>query len=109
MALSHHEQRALERIAADLHAEDHWLASTLAHDGWTATRWQRLAAAVMFMVGMAMLASAIFVPRFIPFGILTVSILGYLVMFNAALRWFKGPPRRPHRVIFRGAGIDQSP
>ena len=49
-----------------------------------------VAAAVMFVVGMATLASAIFVPRSIPRGILTVSILGYLVMFDAALRWFQG-------------------
>ena len=107
MALSHHEQRALERIATDLHADDPWLASALAHDGRIGTRWQRLAAAVMFMVGMAMLASAIFVPRFIPGGILTVSILGYLVMFDSALRWFKGPLQRRQRVKCRGASVDQ--
>jgi hypothetical protein len=77
MALSHHEPRALERIAVDLSAEDPWLASTLAHDGWNATRWpQRLSAAVLFVVGMPTLASAIFVPHSIPGGIFAVSILG---------------------------------
>jgi len=67
MALSHHEPRALERIAVDPSAEDPWLASTLAHDGWNATSWrQRLSAAVLFVVGMPTLASAIFCSPFHP-------------------------------------------
>ena len=79
MALSHHEQRALERIALELYTEDPRLASTLGHDGWTATRRrQRMAAAVMFVAGMAMLACAILVPRSITGGILTVSSSGTL-------------------------------
>ena len=110
MTLSHHEQRALERIAVDLRTEDPWLASTLAHDGWIVTKWQqRLAAATMFIVGMAMMAGAIFVSKCIPGGVLIVSVLGYLVMFDAALRWFAGPVRRRHRARFRPTRIGQRP
>ena len=86
MALSHHEPRALERIAVDPSAEDPWLASTLVHDGWNATSWrQRLSAAVLFVVGMPTLASATFVPRSIPGGIFAVSILGSVIMFDQAV------------------------
>jgi len=102
MPLSQQEQRALERIAVDLSAADPWLAATLAHDGWTAIRWRRrAAAAVMFIVGMAMLSSAVFVPRSVPGGVFTVAILGYLVMFDASLRWFGRHPRRRRRTRFR--------
>jgi hypothetical protein len=106
MALSHHEQRALERIAVELHADDPRLAAALAHDGWTKTRRrQRLAAAALFIAGMAMLACAIFVPPSIAGGIFAVSVLGYLVMFGAALMWCKGPPRPRRRAEFRNDGL----
>jgi hypothetical protein len=55
----------------------------------------------MFMVGMAMLISAVFVPRSVPGGIFTASILGYLIMFDAALRWLRAPLRRRQLVRFR--------
>lgn len=107
MSLSHHEQRALDQIAADLCGEDPWLASTLAGDGWSVRSWRRrLTAAVMFIAGLAMLSCAIFVSHSIPGGVLITAVLGYLIMFHAALRWFTRPlPRRRWRKFGRGTSI----
>ena len=100
MALSHHEQRALEQIAVELYTEDPRLASALADNGWVSGKWrQRIAALVMFMAGMAMLACAILIPRSIPGGVLVVSVLGYVVMFWAALRWCNAPRLRRRRAV----------
>jgi hypothetical protein len=100
MALSHHEQRALEQIAVDLCADDPRLASVLVR-GYAATRRrQRMAAAVMFVAGMTMQASAILIPRSIAGGVFGVTVLGYVVMFSAALVWCKGPSRRWRHTTF---------
>ncbi len=94
MSLSHYEQWRLERIAVELYVEDPWLASTLTRDGWTARRRrQRIAAAAIFVVGMSMLACAVLIPRTVTGGIFVVSVLGYVVMFGAALLWCNGPLR----------------
>jgi peptidoglycan/LPS O-acetylase OafA/YrhL len=108
MALSHHEQRALERIAVELYTEDPRLVAALAYNGWAFAKWrQRIAAFVMFMAGMAMLACAILIPRSIPGGVFVVSVLGYMVMFCAALRWCNAPRLPRRRAVARGG--DASP
>jgi hypothetical protein len=98
MALSHHEQQALDRIEIELLAEDPRLASGLAHDLWTVRRMRhRLFAAVAFGAGMAMMTSAILIPHDTTIGgVLAVCVLAYLVMAFAALWWCNGPfrPRR---------------
>lgn len=101
MALSHREQRALEQIAIELSADDPRLATTLAR-GRAATRWrQRTAAALLFVAGMAMQASAILIPRSVTGGVFGVSLLGYFVMFSAALLFCKrSSARRFHRLRF---------
>ncbi|WP_165774203.1 DUF3040 domain-containing protein [Mycolicibacterium sphagni] len=105
MALSHHERRALELIAVEMSEQDPQLALSLARDGWIPRRkWQRMAAAAMFVTGMAMQACAIFVPPSITGGILAVSVLGYVVMFYAALLWCKAPQRHPRRPRYRRGG-----
>jgi hypothetical protein len=92
MALSYREQLALERIAIELAAEDPRLATTLAAEGWSAKCWpRRVAAMVMFVTGAAMLGFAILVPPSIAGGIFAVSILGYFIMFAAALLWSRRP------------------
>ena len=91
MALSRYEQRALDAIALELYAQDRRLASQLAHDGRLTRTWrQRLAASTLFVVGATMLMCAIFVPHNFIAGMFAVSILGYLVMFAAAMWWCAG-------------------
>ena len=103
MALSHHEQRALEQIAVELYTEDPRLASALADNGWPSAKLrQRIAALVMFMAGMAMLACAILIPRAITGGVFVVSVLGYVVMFWATLRWCNAPRLPRRRAVARG-------
>jgi len=107
MSLSHHERSALERIAVELHGEDPWLASTLTRDGWiTSRRRQRIAAVGIFVVGAAMLASGIFIPPSIPAGTFMVSVLGYVVMFGAAVGWCYAPIRR--RRLRNGRGSHET-
>jgi hypothetical protein len=94
MTLSDHEQLALERISIELAADDPRLAATLATEGWNAKRWPRLAmATLMFVTGAAMQGFAILIPRAITGGTFVVSLLGYFVMFAAALLWCNAPPR----------------
>jgi hypothetical protein len=53
---------------------------------------------------MSMLAGAILVPPSVPGGMWAVSLLGYAVMFGAALLWCKRPPwRRPRGIKRNGA------
>ncbi len=95
MALSRYEQRALDEIAIDLYAQDRRLASRLADDGWLArSRLQRLAASALFVFGFMLLAGGILVPHSFITGILAVSILGYIVMFAAALLWCRDTKNR---------------
>jgi O-antigen/teichoic acid export membrane protein len=68
-----------------------------------------MVAAVVFVAGMAMLACAILIPRSIVGGIAAVSVLGYLVMFSAALMWCKAPLRRPRRSRLRRDGLGSGP
>jgi Protein of unknown function (DUF3040) len=89
MALSPHEQKALDQIALELYAKDRRLASRLARDGWLARRWrQRLAASALFVVGATLLTCGIFVPHNFIAGMFAISILGYVVMFAAGMLWF---------------------
>lgn len=102
MALSQHEQRALEQLAAALTSEDPDFASTLATGVRpTPSRRQRALSTAAFAIGLVMLTFAIFVPARIEGGILAVSVLGYLVMFAAALSWFERAPLR--RFLFDAA------
>jgi hypothetical protein len=96
VALSHHEQQVLSRIAADLYADNPTLARQLSGDigGAGPTRWRRSYAVVAFVIGLVTMTSAIFVPhRGTVVGILAASVLAYLVMFTAALAWCGLLPR----------------
>jgi Protein of unknown function (DUF3040) len=99
MALSHHEQQALERIASELRAVDPQLAARLDHDGGTAMSMQRkLLSAATFFAALVMMTAAIFIPHDTTIlGLFGVSILAYVMMFLAALSLCKNmfsPPRR---------------
>ena len=101
MALSHHEQQVLSRIAADLYADNPTLARQLSGDigGAGRTRWRRCYLVVAFVIGLVTMTSAIFVPhRGTVVGVLAASVLAYLVMFTAALAWCGLLPRTRQAV-----------
>lgn len=60
-----------------------------------------MASVVIFVAGVAMQACAILIPRSITGATLVVSVLGYLVMFGAAMLWFRRSPLRLRRFTFR--------
>jgi hypothetical protein len=102
MALSHHEQQELNRIAVTLHAEDPRLARTFDHD-WTATRTrQRVLAVVVFVAGIVAQSTAVFIPHGITIaGVFAVCVLAYVAMFFAAFSFCKVPFRRRRPVGVR--------
>ncbi|GGB19199.1 DUF3040 domain-containing protein [Gordonia jinhuaensis] len=95
MPLSEHEQRMLEEIENALYAEDPKFASTVRgrrFGGSTARR--RIQAAVVFVIGLALLIGGLLVNvRIGDFPIL--SLVGFVVMFGAGLMalWGLGGPK----------------
>ena len=85
MPLSEHEQRMLEQIENALYAEDPKFASNVrrCRFGGSAAR-RRLQAAVVFVIGLALLIGGVVVDVTVG-GFPILSLIGFLVMFGAGL------------------------
>ncbi|MEH3157128.1 MAG: DUF3040 domain-containing protein [Gordonia paraffinivorans] len=85
MPLSEHEQRMLEQIENALYAEDPKFASNVRRRrfGGSAAR-RRLQAAVVFVIGLALLIGGVVVDVTVG-GFPILSLIGFLVMFGAGL------------------------
>lgn len=93
MPLSEEEQRILEQIAADFHAEDPRLAGEFQNASlWRHARRQMKWAAVVFLVGLAVLVLALATATSF-----LVSFIGFVVMLGAAL-WFERNTRKLGRA-----------
>jgi hypothetical protein len=85
MALSHHEQRTLEQIAAELDAESHWVAWQVGGRPRRSVRHHVVAAALLLLAITAMTCAVLIPHRGSVAGPLTVAVAAYLVM-GAGLR-----------------------
>lgn len=85
MPLSEHEQRLLDQIESALYAEDPKFASNVrGARARTATRKRRLQAVFLFVLGLVVLIAgvALSLPTI---AVVAVSVLGFLMMFGAAV------------------------
>ncbi|WP_166654960.1 MULTISPECIES: DUF3040 domain-containing protein [Mycobacteriaceae] len=99
MTLSNREQQAFEQIAEELYAKAPRLDPTRVRDRATApTRRQRILAGLVMVVGASMMMGAVLVPKTIPGGLFALALLGYCVMFGAALLWCGRPSHRDREV-----------
>ncbi len=85
MPLSEHEQRLLDQIESALYAEDPKFASNVRGARVrTATRRRRLQAVALFVLGLVTLVAGVAL-QFAELGKVAVSVLGFLMMFGAAV------------------------
>ncbi|MGI8696102.1 MAG: DUF3040 domain-containing protein [Mycobacteriales bacterium] len=85
MPLSDHEQRLLEQIEQALYAEDPKFASTVrATDLRTVTRRRVFRAVVLFIVGLVVLVAGVVKPQLV-LGVPITGVLGFCIMFGAAI------------------------
>ena len=85
MPLSEHEQRLLDQIESALYAEDPKFASNVrGARARTATRKRRLQAMALFVLGLIVLIGGV-ASRLPTVVVVTVSVVGFLMMFGAAV------------------------
>ena len=85
MPLSEHEQRLLDQIESALYAEDPKFASNVrGARARTATRKRRLQAMALFVLGLIVLIAGV-ASRLPTIVVVTVSVVGFLMMFGAAV------------------------
>lgn len=90
MPLSEHEQRLLDQIESALYAEDPKFASNVRGTRVrTATKNRRLQAMILFVLGLIVLIAgvALGLPTV---AVVTVSVLGFLMMFGSAVMLVTG-------------------
>lgn len=96
MELSQRERQILEQISDELELDAPRL--TRQFDQMTSAprirRRRRAVAAVWFVLGAAMMGSAVFAPAGVVY---IVALCGYAVMFGAAAGWVAVPPKAPVR------------
>lgn len=86
MPLSDYEQRVLHQIEEQLQAEDPKFASVIAGSrGRMLAFGRRLGAAVSFAVGVGLMVGGLALPSLMVGGLSIVSVLGFLLMFGAAV------------------------
>ena len=90
MPLSEHEQRLLDQIERALYAEDPKFASNVRGGRLhRPTRRRRIQGAVVFGLGLVLMAVGMAVPVLRPAGFPVVTLVGFLVMFGGAvLFWY---------------------
>lgn len=90
MPLSEHEQRLLDQIESALYAEDPKFASNVrGARARTATRKRRLQAMALFVLGLMVLIAGVASP--LPtLVVVTVSVVGFLMMFGSAVMLVTG-------------------
>ncbi|EFV14391.1 DUF3040 domain-containing protein [Segniliparus rugosus] len=88
MPLSEHEQRVLDEIESALYAEDPKFASAPWGKGLRSPSSRiGLQVAVLFVVGLVLLVLGVVVPFKFPGAFPIVSLVGFVVMFAAGIRW----------------------
>ncbi|MGH3955721.1 MAG: DUF3040 domain-containing protein [Mycobacterium sp.] len=86
MPLSEHEQRMLDQIESALYAEDPKFASSVRGGRLGATSGRRrLQGAALFCIGLAMLVVGVAVPATQIGNFPILSVIGFVVMFGAAV------------------------
>ncbi|MUM18651.1 DUF3040 domain-containing protein [Mycobacterium sp. CBMA271] len=86
MPLSEHEQRMLDQIESALYAEDPKFASSVRGGRLGATSGRRrLQGAALFCIGLAMLVIGVAVPATQIGNFPVLSVIGFVVMFGAAV------------------------
>lgn len=93
MALSDEEQRMLNLIAERMYQDDPKWATTLAHQTGSSNSDRKRAglAALLFLVGMAILVLAV------PVGLLFLGPIGFLIALTGAVALYRYLPRRHRR------------
>ena len=108
MPLSEHEQRLLEQIERALLAEDPKFASTVrATDPRHYALRRVVFAVVLLLVGVGLMVFGL-VTKFAPGGVPVLGILGFVVMFGAAVLGVQSY-RRAGRTELRAVGSDAKP
>jgi len=90
MALSHHEQSEIRRIAAELDAgcyDFRWPNQ----QAQKPSRRQRVISAGLLVLGALIMTCAVLIPRRITAGMPVGTIAGYLIMLVAARLWCRPP------------------
>ncbi|MGL6237067.1 MAG: DUF3040 domain-containing protein [Segniliparus sp.] len=88
MPLSEHEQRVLDEIESALYAEDPKFASAPWGKGLRSPSSRAgLQAAALFVAGLVLLVLGVVLPIKFPGSFPIVSLLGFVVMFAAGIRW----------------------
>ncbi|GAA2415793.1 DUF3040 domain-containing protein [Mycolicibacterium llatzerense] len=99
MEPSQRERQILEQISDEL--ELHAPRLTRQFDRMTSAprirRRRHAVAALVFVVGAAVLGTAVLIPPGIAGGVYVAAACGYAVMFYAAVRWVTAPPK----AVFR--------
>lgn len=91
MPMSDYEQRVLHQIEEQLQTEDPQFASVIAGTrGRMLALGRRVGAAVSFAVGVGVMVGGVALPSLMIGGFSILSVLGFLVMFGAAVYGF--PP-----------------
>ncbi len=104
MPLSDHEQRMLDEIESALYAEDPKFASSVRGGSLrTPTTRRRLQGAALFLVGLGMLVSGIPFAVSVSYAFLSLSVIGFIVMFGGVVFAITGPQ------LVAGAGPSRSP
>ncbi len=86
MPLSDHEQRMLDQIESALYAEDPKFASSVRGGNLRApSARRRLQGAVLFVIGLALLVSGVPLSMTVGMAFLTVSVIGFIVMFGGVV------------------------
>ena len=112
MPLSEHEQRLLDQIESALYAEDPKFASNVrGARARTATRKRRLQAMALFVLGLIVLIAGV-ASRLPTIVVVTVSVVGFLMMFGAAVILVTGrgaPSAAPGGPTSTARGADKQP
>lgn len=88
MPLSEHEQRVLDEIESALYAEDPKFASAPWGKGLRSSSSRAgLQVAGLFVVGLVLLVLGVVLPVKFPGSFPIVSLVGFVVMFAAGIRW----------------------
>lgn len=112
MPLSEHEQRMLDEIESALYAEDPKFASAVrGRHVWAPNARRRLQAAVILLVGLALLIAGMAVPvdALRPGGFPVVSLIGFIIMFAGGVMIMLGTPWGRHdSPVATGGGAGQA-
>ncbi|NGX07503.1 hypothetical protein BKG76_00615 [Mycobacteroides franklinii] len=103
MPLSEHEQRMLDQIESALYAEDPKFASSVRGGRLGATSGRRrLQGAALFCIGLAMLVIGVAVPATQIGNFPVLSVIGFVVMFGAAVFAIIGSRRSETSPVGQG-------